>query len=526
MAYDPQNDPFEQDLRKDLWRGVERQPRALGRERGPSARWLHPDEMTGKEWLVGKGLLLGDRAGRSIGWDDDRHMLTIAGSRSGKGVSLIVPNLIEYTGSAIVVDPKGENAARTAGRRGAGPKGGGPGLNQVVHVLDPFGESGHPTSSFNPLLELDLNDREVIDDIGVFAEALIIRPEQGELHWTESAQAVVRAIIYMVAADQRFADRRNLITVRRLLQTTDPLIEKFIETAEAKGETLSEDLALVRLLRDQDGLPYGDICTGVAGQLASMSERERGSILSSARTQTQWLDSRNMRDVLEGGTNAFRLEDLKRRKLTLYLCLPSRHMSTHARWLRLIVMLAMAKIERVRAKPLQPVLFVLDEFPVLGFMQSVETAAGLMAGYGVKLWPILQNLGQLKRHYRHSWQTFIANSGVVTAFGVSDLETLRELANYLGQTNITVQTDALTSRDQRMQGAAAYNEKRDQVGLLSPDEVRLTFGRGKRRMLVFNVETLPTIVKRMEYYDDPRFDGKYDPDPNYPSRRHPHMLAP
>ena len=46
--------------------------------------------------------------------DDDRHLVTLAGSRAGKGRSLIIPNLLSYPGSVVCIDPKGENAAVTA----------------------------------------------------------------------------------------------------------------------------------------------------------------------------------------------------------------------------------------------------------------------------------------------------------------------------------------------------------------------------------------------------------------------------
>src|SRR5271166_1286351 len=101
--------PFETKLKEALPRGLK-----TVRERGLLARWLTADEMTGKVWDYGAGaLLLGRRQDRLIGWNDDRHILTVAGSRAGKGVSLIVPNLIWYEGSALVIDPKGENAAIT-----------------------------------------------------------------------------------------------------------------------------------------------------------------------------------------------------------------------------------------------------------------------------------------------------------------------------------------------------------------------------------------------------------------------------
>jgi type IV secretion system protein VirD4 len=157
------DDAFETALKRDLPRGVTKKAQAYGYERGLSARWLVPNEMAGDNWEHNGGVLLGTRQGRTIGWKDDRHLLTIAGSRAGKGVSLIIPNLIFYEGSAVVVDPKGENAARTARQRGKGPLAGGTGLGQDVYVLDPFGESGLPSDAFNPLHNLKATDPLIVE---------------------------------------------------------------------------------------------------------------------------------------------------------------------------------------------------------------------------------------------------------------------------------------------------------------------------------------------------------------------------
>ena len=77
------------------------QPKSTGRERSLFARWLTPSEMTGPQWQHQRGLLLGRRDGRLIGCNDDRHVMTIAGGRAGKGVSLIIPNLLFYEGSVM-----------------------------------------------------------------------------------------------------------------------------------------------------------------------------------------------------------------------------------------------------------------------------------------------------------------------------------------------------------------------------------------------------------------------------------------
>ncbi|HEY7244916.1 MAG TPA: type IV secretory system conjugative DNA transfer family protein [Xanthobacteraceae bacterium] len=82
----------------------------------------------------------------------------------------------------------------------------------------------------------------------------------------------------------------------------------------------------------------------------------------------------------------------------MFLCLPARHMDTHDRWLRVIINLAVAALEprrtETRDKNKPPVLLLLEEFPVLKHMEKLEAAAGQLAGSGVKLWVIVQNLGQ------------------------------------------------------------------------------------------------------------------------------------
>ena len=131
----------------------------------------------------------------------------------------------------------------------------------------------------------------------------------------------------------------------------------------------------------------------------------------------------------------------------------------------------------------------------------------------------MQNVGQLKQHYNKSWETFFANAGVVTAFGISDFETLKTLSDWLGDTGITEKVDSGTSRQAQLHGALTQHDDRKVVPLLAQHELRLLFGRGRKRALVFNVESEPAVVKRFFYYEKgSMFDGKYDPDPQYEKR--------
>ena len=104
----------------------------------------------------------------------------------------------------------------------------------------------------------------------------------------------------------------------------------------------------------------------------------------------------------------------------MFLVLPPDRLASYARWLRLMVAQALTELARAPGRPPWPVLFLLDEFAALGRLEPVERAMGLMAGYGVQLWPILQDVHQLRALYGQRAGTFLSNAGVLQVFGVND----------------------------------------------------------------------------------------------------------
>jgi type IV secretion system protein VirD4 len=244
-----------------------------------------------------------------------------------------------------------------------------------------------------------------------------------------------------------------------------------------------------------------------------MHEKERESVLSETRTQTQFLDSPAMRKVLT--KSSFGLDEFKGEKpISVFLCLPARHMDTHDRWLRVIVNLAIGALEPRRTdavtKEKPPVLLLLEEFPVLKHMEKLEAAAGQLAGSGVKLWVIVQNLGQLKRHYKDGWETFIANAGVITAFGNADLETLDYISKKLGKVAMRVPRDTGASSSALLGGARQTQEDPREWPLLDTDEAEQQLARERLRLLVLAAGRPPLLLRRTEYWRDPRFKGMYD----------------
>lgn len=396
-----------------------------------------------------------------LGIDDDRHFLTIAGSRSGKGTSAIIPNLCLYPGSVVCLDPKGENATLTAAARGQR-------LGQEVYVLDPFGVAKIPEAlraSFNPLAWLSAGDPSIIEDAAMIAERLVVPGAAEDSHWDETARDFIKGLILHLITGQAAPSLLTLPTF--LTQGDRPAWEEACERAEERGEarhraeTAPDDISregldaaredalraflkanptpfdyLLTVMRRNKAL--GGVIAGTAETLLACGDRERGSILSTTRRNTAFLDSLRPEFIatLDGEGRSFRPDIFKTapKGATAYLCLPAQRMATHGRWLRLMIGVFLEWAYRELAPPAcgAPVLYLLEEFYALGHMAVIEKAAGYAAGFGVKLWAILQDIPQLKAMYPRSWQTFLFNAGAVLMFGVADSDTTHYASDALG----------------------------------------------------------------------------------------------
>ncbi|GEC36471.1 conjugal transfer protein [Sinorhizobium meliloti] len=502
---------FVSEFTRDIPRGIT--TRFLNQQKQPQACWmplesiLRSAAMTYDPHNPGGALLVGCLGDRLLGIKDNRHALMVAGSRTGKSVSL-VNNLLFYRGSVLALDPKGELASLTAARRAE--------LGQKICILDPFGivpERLAPyRASFNPLTLLDQVNDTIIEDAGLISDALVVAGGK-DPHWDESAQNLIEGLLLHVATDPQFERRRNLITVRRLINNA-------LVPAGGDDDAFALELAMLknaaRLSRNQNTADIGDAIEGAARDFYERPANERGSVLSTTRRHTKLLDYRAMHRVLAG--HDFNLADLKTapKGMTIYLCLPANRMKKCNRWLRLFINLLLDAMEREKTEPACPVLVCLDEFPVLGHMQQLEDAAGQIASFGVKLWVVIQDWGQGVSLYKDRWETFTGNAGILQFFGNNDLMTTEYVSKRLGKTIVTVTRQNETAPEQRASGVDGRSESQEQYDLLTPDEVSRQFARDDRlkRQLVIWTGHHPMVLQRIEYFDKASpvhgiFAGKY-----------------
>lgn len=335
----------------------------LNQQKPPQACWmpfagiLRSSTLAYNHARPGGKLMVGCLGDKLIGIDDNRHAMTIGGSRGGKSVTL-KGNLLFYPGSVIALDPKGELAETTAERRAQ--------LGQKICILDPFNITPEHLAQdrcrFNPLSILDPSGDTMIEDAELIADALVIAAGK-DPHWDESARNKIEGLLLHVATDPEFEGRRHLITVA-------DLIGKALVGAEGDDDAFALELTMLknaaRLQRSDETADIGDAIERAARGFYEKPANERGSVLSTTRRHTKLLDYRGMNRVLTG--HNFDLKELKTapKGMTIYLCLPANRMNGCSRWLRMFINLLLDAMEREKTKPAVPVLVCLDEFPCWG----------------------------------------------------------------------------------------------------------------------------------------------------------------
>ena len=491
-----------------------------------SSKWADTDEIE-KAGFFGEGITFGykftppkkrgampapDAGGfRAVTYGGDGHMLTIAPTRSGKGTSQIIPEIMEHEGALLTVDPKGENAIITAQVREQKH-------GQQVCLLDPWKIAadalGRPAARFNPLDMLSPDSRDLADDAMMIADALVT-PDGGDAHWSNEARALDMGLIVHLVTSPSEEGRRTLGRLREILS---------LPPAEFKD--LIRDMA-------ESGHP---LAKAAANRTMQKSERELSSVISTAQQNTHFLESEAVKESLSASDFDFSALKSDDKPISVYVVLPADRLNTHGRWLRLIVSMAITAMVRGGRKPRRPALFLLDEFAALGKLAVVEQAFGLMAGFGMQIHAILQDLSQLQDLYDRRWQTFMGNAAVLQFFGTRDLMTAEYASKLAGQMTIekiSEKTAEIRKKGEGWFGApnpeyAAMADSSYARQLMMPEEIiRLSH---KLQFLVFP-SINPIITEKIPYYANFAYyddDGKpiFNPHPDYPLFDKPLALTP
>lgn len=471
----------------------------------PDARWSSLWELRMMKWRPGdifigrplreqslfylaRNLMVGDK--------DKRHMLTISLTGGGKTTCAVVPNLLLYPGSAIVMDPKGELATITAARRGHGDSHVQNGMGQDVYIIDPFHTVADATPArFNPIAELDPHDPRVTEDAQVIADALIPEETGGggnEKYFRDRGRAVLKAaLLHVISAEPE--ERHNLPYIRQLLMGGDAEAMD-LANAEARRAGMTENIyddpmdALLDFMTENKS--YNSLIANEAATLKRTAQDERSGITGVITQALDFIGDRAIYQFLTASD--FQLADIKRKKTTVYLCLPALKTSgPYVKLLTLFIALAGQMMEREKTKLDYPVLFMFDEMAAFGYLRTIEKAFGLMRGMGMKIWAIIQDISQLQKDYPTIWQNIEANLGAMQILGVRGSETAKFVCEKLPVAQVR-------------QPDGTYKD----TPLLTPQELINDFSDpDERRQIYLPIGKTPAILEAVPYFQ--MFDKSY-----------------
>ena len=501
---------------------------ANGKNRGNatlhgSAHWARKDEIERLGYFSGQGVYVG-------GWWDKKkkqqlylrhngpeHILCFAPTRSGKGVGLILPTLLSWPGSSLTLDIKGENWALTSGWR-----------KQEGHTVlrfDPADASGSGCC-FNPVEEIRLTSLEAIQDVQNMALMLVDPDGKGlEDHWTKAAFGffsglILHCCIMIRAKEGRWA---NLHDLTLMLASEDKTPDDLLD------EMLNEDhvMHFAAFASDEIAERVGNAChtfiASSAREMKSKSDKEASGVLSSALVNMALY--RDPIVTMNTAQSDFHIQDLMNaengKPVDLYLVVSPASVDRVRPLMRLIVDMIIRRVCASMAfkdgasvaSYKHRLLLMLDEFTSLGKLPIIEKAIAYIAGYGGKMYIIVQDTKQLNGVYGKD-NAIMANCHVRIAYAPNDPETADLLSKMTGQTTVVEKKVSISSGKGGSSRSTSISETARP--LLTPDECMRIPGLSKDatgkpvpgHMLIFTAGNSAIYGMQILYFLDPVFSKR------------------
>lgn len=476
----------------------------LSDERTPSIKpfgskaWGTLEDATRAGLLAPCGAVIGKLNGEILCYGGEGHQLLVGASRSGKGRGHVVPTLLAWKDSALVLDVKGELD------RGD-PRHGFPGTSGFRARLGPvlrFAPTDPGSNCFNPLLEVRLGPNEVRDVQNIVE--MIVEPKGetkgAEQFWNASAKGVITGVVLHVLYAEPL-ERKTLAIVREKLRDLDKTAEEMRLTLHRRNPKTGEPQVHPEILHAAESFLAGEerLRSGVKATAESFFGLFADPIIAEKTSRSD-----------------YRIGDLMcaDRPVTLYLQPPPSDAQRLTPLMRLFInQVARSLMEEQTHDALgrmknHRLLMLLDEFPQLGRLPFFETMMGAMAGYGLKAYLVCQSLNHITKTYGRE-NVILDNCAIVTAFAAADPETADRIAVMAGEV-WEIRPIESEHRPRALlgprKGAISYREERRP--LLLPADVR---GLPRDQQLIFASGVKPIRARKLRFDTEAVFAQRLAP---------------
>jgi type IV secretion system protein VirD4 len=452
------------------------------------ATWMSEKALRAAGMFAGRGLVLGRSfKGALVCLPHFCHVLVCGGTGSGKGVSVMITNLLRWFRSSIVCfDPKGDLYDTVARRRAA--------RGERIIRLAPFNGG---VDSFNPLDAVPRDSPMLVDSARAMAESLVVRQgTEPDPYWNDKSVQVICAVLVLVLLKFR-EEERTLSSVQDIV--SDPeMLRAASRTLQGLGNIPARLGAQLKTLFDKE---------------SSAFTKEGASVLSCVTRHLSFLDSALVAKAV--ATSTFDPGDLRKPGNTLFIQIGSELLEAQRGLLRCWTSALVRVIGAVGNEQEGEVLFLLDECSALGSLPALEEALVRGRSAGCRLVLVYQSDSQIRAAFKDKPTLLYDNCSTQIYLGAaSSFETAERLSKSLGDWTQVLESYGENQSQSWQQGGASQSGGQMSRGsslnfseggrsLLRPEEI-LTLNNDY--VIVLQRGMAPILANRVKWYEDPDFN--------------------
>ncbi|MES2321616.1 MAG: type IV secretory system conjugative DNA transfer family protein [Pseudomonadota bacterium] len=454
-----------------------------------SARFATARDIARAGLFGDKGIIVGKRDGKFLIFGGQQHVIISAPTRSGKGVGIVIPNLLSWSDSTVVLDIKQENWDKTSGfRRKHG---------QECYLFNPVA-TDYRTHRYNPLAYISEDANFRIDDTQKIGNMLFPDQPGTDPIWTATPRSLFLGIVlYLIETPGK------LVTIGQVLRES---------LADGDGAAYFTQIINDRA-GGKGGKPLSGPCVrGLNSYVSIAAETTRAGIMTGFRSRLElW-----MNPLVDAATSAndFDLRLVREKRMSIYIGVTPDNLDRMAPLINLffqqLIDLNTRQLPEQNRNIKYACLLLMDEFTAIGKIPVLAKGISYLAGYWLRMLPIIQSPAQLVEVYgKEAAQTFTTNHALQIIFPpkASETDTARDISEWLGYETVKGYSRSIAKGvfAKKTPNETASDQKR---ALLLPQEITSL---GKDKALIIMEDCPPILARKVRYYEDANFKNRLLP---------------